>query len=582
MHREPVQVQELESAALVVQSFITVFKSFSLYPEDHVFCRTNLEKFFSALQAFLDEFDVFSLDIEKNTFLYAKEKIFEGSQEEGNPAYLLNRDGLVRLDFMPGIQAEEISGLLKILNQHRSAADESGGDIVSSLWLAEFPHIAYQEVDIFILEAFDFDLAALKASPDDASEAGLHDKAGQNQDGETVVEEEPKGELVKNENVTNLLRLDQPLRLFSLSREEKETLLAYIREDEQRDYTNDVIDILLIILISQKNKLHFNQVLEFIKAVFFETLNRGDFHLAHKLCSNILTIGDRLKSIRGWVLDAVDEFVDDLSAAENWQELSWVNNPHLLVILYGQFRSFLWQVVRLLGPDIIFTLGPLMARIDKEHVHVRNELYELIESKARIKPANLDRLLVESGEEVGMLLFPIVEKLGRIEAEKISLSMTRNDSAAVRLAGLNIYFTHASQPDFRALKHVLNDTDELVISKFLSFLLARAEMEEAEELLMDTLQQAVEDGRENPRIFEYYKALSQCGSERSVRLLKRILMDSSLKDMFSNVNALHKKGSALALRILGTEEALKVLRKGAKSMRPDIRLASRFAMEKVK
>jgi HEAT repeat protein len=83
-------------------------------------------------------------------------------------------------------------------------------------------------------------------------------------------------------------------------------------------------------------------------------------------------------------------------------------------------------------------------------------------------------------------------------------------------------------------------------------------------------------------MFEYYKALSQCGSFRSVKVLKKILMESKLTDMFSNMNAVHKKGSALALKILGTEDALIVLRKGLKSMRPDIRLACQFALEKVK
>jgi len=83
-------------------------------------------------------------------------------------------------------------------------------------------------------------------------------------------------------------------------------------------------------------------------------------------------------------------------------------------------------------------------------------------------------------------------------------------------------------------------------------------------------------------MFEYYKALSQCGSFRSVKLLKTILMESKLTEMFSNLNSVHKKGSALALKILGTEEALVVLRNGLKSMRPDIRLACQFALGKEK
>ena len=100
--------------------------------------------------------------------------------------------------------------------------------------------------------------------------------------------------------------------------------------------------------------------------------------------------------------------------------------------------------------------------------------------------------------------------------------------------------------------------------------------------LLRFLEQAVSEGIDRAHMFEYYKALSRCGSFRAVKPLKKILMESKLTDMFSNLNAVHKKGSALALGILGTEEALDVLRAGVKSMRPDIRLACQFALEKVK
>ena len=43
-----VQVEELQGVQKTIQAFIAAFKSFSLYPEDHVFCRTNLEKFYQS------------------------------------------------------------------------------------------------------------------------------------------------------------------------------------------------------------------------------------------------------------------------------------------------------------------------------------------------------------------------------------------------------------------------------------------------------------------------------------------------------------------------------------------------------
>jgi hypothetical protein len=445
VEHKQVQGDELQAAQKIIQAFVLAFKSYSLYPEDHIFCRTNLEKFSTQLELFIEQYEELSLAIEKNTFLYEGEMIFDGPPEENNPAYLLTRDGLVRLDFLQGIDPAEIAALIKILNQHRSAGDESGGDIVTSLWQAEFQHVEYEEVDIFALESFNFDLGTLQVAPDDTplKPVAIEEQVDGEEEAPKTLAETPGTEteqnqsLAQRETVTNLLRMDQALKVLELTPEEKSILKSYVEEEEQRDYTNDIIDVLLIILISQKNKLHFNQVLEFLNSVFFDCMNKGDFHFAYKLCSNVLTIRNQIKAIRPWSLDLVDNFISSLSVEEPWKELSWVRNPHLLVILYKEYQKFLWHVLRLLTPDMIFTLGPLMSNIDMDNIDVRNVLFELIESKAKKDPDKLNALLSKSDEKINLLLFPIVEGLGSVDAARISLQMTRHDSVEIRRTGLN-------------------------------------------------------------------------------------------------------------------------------------------------
>ena len=589
-------VEELRDARETIKAFFTAFKSYSLYPEDHVFSRTNREKFKIQLEAFLEIHEELSLVIEKNTFLYEGEMIFDAPPEENNPAYLLTRDGLIQLDFLRGIESDEIATLLKILKQHRSAGDDSGGDIVTSLWQAELQHVEYEEVDIFALEAFNFDLGTLKVAADDAPMISVpHAPVGQGQEGgqggevktlaETTGEEtetEQNQSVVQSETVTNLLRMEQALKVLEITPEEKLILKSYVEDEENKDYTNDVIDVLLIILISQKNKLHFTHVLEFLGSVFFDSLNNGHFHLAYKLCSNVLTIRNQLKSIRPWTLDLVGDFISSLSAEDLWAEVSWVKNPNLLVYLYQDHHKYLWHVLRLLTSDIIFTLGPLMGSIDMGKIEVRNELYELIENKAKKDPDKLNSLLSKSDEKINLLLFPMLEYLDRMDAVKICLQMTRHDSVEVRRTGLNGYFTYAASPDFEMLFPLLNDGDDVIVGKLLTFLLSQAENEVAEGVLLRFLEQAVAEGAGHAHMFEYYKALSQCGSLKSVKVLEKILMESRISEMFSDMNAVHKKGSALALKILGFDEALNVLDKGKKSLRPDIRMACQFALGKIK
>jgi len=176
----------------------------------------------------------------------------------------------------------------------------------------------------------------------------------------------------------------------------------------------------------------------------------------------------------------------------------------------------------------------------------------------------------------------MVEHFDWMDAVKICLQMTRHDSVEVRRTGLNGYFTYAVSPDFEMLFPLLNDEDDVIVGKLLTFLLSQAESEVAEGVLLRFLEQAVAEGAGHAHMFEYYKALSQCGSLKSVKVLEKILMESRISEMFSDMNAVHKKGSALALKILGFDEAVHVLDKGKKSLPPDIRMACQFALGKIK
>lgn len=577
---------ELESAHKAVQAFAAAFKSYAIYPEDHVFCKTHLEKFRSQLQTFLETYGELPLQIEKNNFLYKGENIFDNPPEENNPAYLLTRDGVVTLSFLDGVEESELIELLKVFNRHRSGTEETGGDIVTSLWQAEFEHIEYDEVDIFALEAFNFDLGSLQVSPADANlpnvanDDAVDRKTIAEDAGEENVAERPES-LADKETVSNLLDLEKTITVLELTPEEKATLKAYVEETEKRDYTNDVIDVLLIILVSQKNKLHVSQILEFIDAIFFDTLNSANFLLADKLCTNILNIAKQLKSLRPWVQEVIDEFMLALSSPEKWAILPWMNSPQVLMLNKNQLK-YLWHVFRLLPSESIFALGHFIGKIDTSNIGMRNEVYELIEGKAKEDPEKFGTMLLRADEKVNTILFGVVDNLSRRSAGNIARQVLLHRSQEVRKMALDRYFAYTDTPDLEVLYPLLNDDNDVVVGKLLSFLLAYGEQDEVESMLLRYLEHALQVGVEHAHLFEYYKALSRCGTERTVKVLERILLESKVSEMFSNVNAVHKKGSALALRAIGSEEALIVLNKGKKSLRPDIRMACQFALEKMK
>ncbi|HBI16327.1 MAG TPA: hypothetical protein DDY20_12600 [Desulfobulbaceae bacterium] len=577
---------ELQAAKKVVQSFVSAFRVSTLYPAEHASSRKNVAKLQEDIEAFLQNYPTLRLDTSRNTFFYKGTALYQGPAEENNPAYLLTRDGLEYLEFVRGLTLAETSALLNLLNRNRNPFEEPEGDIVTSLWQETFSHINYQDMDIFTLESFQFDLATFKMTPAAAAGTAQAQPSGfaPSQSGQEA-NTEPASSPADSQTSSSAQEAPTGLipalgvALVTVTPEESAALASQVQEQERKDFTNDILDVLLIILVVQKNKTHFVHALEFLEFQFFETLDKGDFHLTFKLLNNIQLIRNQFKEQKTWIPSLLDNFILALSSEEKFAQVSWVKNEKALR-QHTPYLAQLWQVLRLLKPEIIMTLGPLAARIPMDNLHVRNELLGVLESKAKQKPEILESLLAKSDEQVNLLLVPLVACLVHVDAARIYLQMTRHGSAEIRKIGLDSYMQVAAKPDFTGLFHLLGDPDPRVRERIVSYLL-QAGPETAGSLLIRFLAQTkknyVEDHKQ---VLEMYRALAACRASSVLPFLETTLLESKLTGMFNNNSTMHIKGAALALRSIGSDEAMAILKKGGQSMRPDVRLVCQHVLKR--
>lgn len=574
---------ELQAAKKATQSFASAFKTYSLYPAEHSSSRKNVAKLQEDLEAFLQVYPTLRLHTARNSFYYKGEVLLEGPAEENNPAYLLARDGLEYLEFARGLTTPETSALLNLLNRNRNPFEEPEGDIITSLWQENFTHILYAEVDIFALESFQFDLSTFKMTPDQAVGTSQPPPPGHpasQPDQAAGPEPHPDGQSVSlSQEAQNVFLTERGTTLLTVTPQEAAALASQVQKEDQKDFTSDIIDVLLIILVVQKNKVNFLHALEFLEFQFFDTLDKGDFHLSYKLLNNIRLVRTQFKEQKNWIPALLDNFILALSGEEKFAQVSWVKNAGTLR-QHTPYLAQLYQVLRLLSPEIIMTLGPLAGRIPMENLHVRNEFVGIIESKVGQDPEQLRTLLTRSGEQVNMLLSTVVASLAKVDAARIYLQMTRHAAAEVRKMGLDSYMQITAKPDFDELYHLLGDEDIRIRERIVTYLF-QAGPDIAEPLLIRFLDQAkVSNDQDQKHVFEHYQALGACRPHAILPFLEKTLLESRLTDMFSNSNAVHIKGAALALRTIGTDEALAILKKGGQSMRPDIRLACQHVLKR--
>lgn len=577
---------ELQTAKKAVQSFVSAFKTSTLYPAEHSSSRKNVAKLQEDLEAFLHDYPTLRLDTARNAFSYKGAVLYDGPAEENNPAYLLTRDGLEYLEFVRGLTLSETTALLNLLNRNRNPFEEPEGDIVTSMWQENFTHISYEEMDIFDLESFQFDLSTFKMTPEQApgTTQALPSALPASQAGQEAFPESPavpsdRQTASPSREAPSVFLSEQGMTLVTITPEEEAKLASQVQEQERKDFTSDIIDVLLILLVVQNNKVNFLHVLEFLEYQFFDTLDKGNFHLTYKLLNNILLIRNQFKEQKTWIPSLLNNFLLALSVEEKFARVSWVKNERALQ-QHTPYLAQLWQVLRLLDPEIIMTLGRLTGRIPMENLHVRNELLGIIENKARQEPERLRSLLAKSDEQVNLLLAPIVAGLVQVDASRIYLRMTRHGSAEVRKIGLDGYIQTTATPDFNELFHLLGDEDIRLRERIITYLF-QAGPDTAAPLLLRLLEQAkTNTSQDHKQVFEHYRALAACRAGSVLPFLEKTLLESKLTGMFSNSSTVHIKGAALALKTIGSDEALAILKKGGQSIRPDVRLACQHVLKR--
>ncbi len=564
-------------------AFAGAVKNYTLYPADHAIAKKHLLNFSRHLTKFLADYECLRLDVEKNSLRYAGEIVYQGSAEESDIAYLLGRDGVQYLEFKRGIELWEMQSLLKLINEHRMLDEENDGDIVTALWEQDYPHIDYKAIDILALDAPAIDFSGFKVAPaqvasdveqddfsDDSSGSGLDDAGVDDflagSDDSLAGEEAPSVALTITAKGNDLWILS-PLERYELEK--------MVAAEEQLDNTDNVIDILLIILVVQNDQQDFIATLDFLQDRFLHACKIHRFDAALKVLNNLLKMRGSFSGKKQWALPLFDAFLHTVSRAESLRE------PRRLLLdpetrPYSQQMEYLWRVLCLLSPEVLFTLGPLLP--DVPSAKIRQALSSVIVHHGQRAPEILADTVPLFDEELCLQLLPVARKMPTDAGNKIFLAMALHDSPVVRSRAFGI-LERRNRLDPLELFPLINDGDREIRQKILA-LLSRKKNEQCEERLLAYLQNGENTIREKDHLVACYKALGGCGSTRSISVLKEILMGGKIGNMFSREALNHKQGAAVALHELGIAEADQILKEGAAGILPDVRLACKKALGK--
>lgn len=535
----------------IIRKLLLAIKNSNLYPRGHNILTTCVADLYQELDAYLEQCSRLVIGVDQNRLVSDGNILHEGAKKKENIAFLLHRDGVQWISFEEGLAAEELNQLLDVFNRYRVQEEYDGGDMVSALWQANFSHIKHGTDGRLWKDEPILDIAALKTSGTDLSASA------------------PRTD--EQQQAESLAATDKPETLWKLTKREKELTRHMISEQEHRNENQDVFDILLVILLEQNEKEDYAAVLDLVRDCFEHTLARGEFKEAFVFLKKLDRIYRKYQADQFWAQAHLDDFYI-LIAGQH---------------LYAGLRAFMQkndkatperlptilQLVSLLPPQCIHSLGRLLPEIDQPHF--RKGILKAIGMQAT---KNFGPLASLAGNEDPAIAVPVIGLLAFIrkpEALKLLKRLTRSEKERSRIAAAKALIRHPLVK-MADLRDILDDPNPEIVQLGLKRIGGQRN-NQAEQMISDRLRSRKFCKQCGDLLLDLYDALGRCGSEQSVALLKKRLF--KIKLIPSSTERKHRIGAAIALFRLNNPPSRKFLAKASKSLRFRVRKAYNQARE---
>jgi hypothetical protein len=542
----------------LIGSFLVTLKNHTLYPEDHAICRKSVVALHSRLEVFLAERDFLHLDVKEDCFLFEGNVVHQGPPQTDYLPFQLFRDGIQWIEFHHGLAEEELRAFFKLLIQYRTLKEEAEGDLVTALWEAGFPHIRYKKEEILWKAEPLIDFSFFKTGP-----------------GEARTSEE--GERESPAPVSKISIPAAEPAFWKLTPEEEKTLQEMVLEEETRDYTDDALEVLTIILKEQRDEKNFAVILDFLSEEFEYALVQGEFHFLLKFLERLDALKESVASEEPWTLALLDDFRQRISGPEvlGALEQTWP----LVSVMASDQREDLRQTLLWFPGDVVFTLGSMLANTDIPIIE--QLLMETIGIHAGRDLRPIVRLLETAKEPVIRKLIPVLKEMNGQGPSDLLLGLTRHSSNSVCMDAIHALVAKNSE-NLRRIFPLIQDTRPPVRSLILEYL-GKRRNPLAEELLLHYFDKNRNRLKDRRHILACYRALGQCGSARSIPFLEDALLRRNWKVFLGIGDSVHRLGAALALMSMPREKAAKaLLETAARSSFSGIRAGYRQAVEERK
>ena len=431
--------------------FVTLGKALravQLYDENNPVYLRFVQSLRDALKELWGDIDQLVVTIEEDRLTVGGEEVYRADNRSDSLAFLFFKDGIRKITLLPGIEQDELTRFLGVIQRTRRGRGE-GDDLLTILWEADLVHFKYQYVDLL---AEGVEIPAPGAGGSTEQLQGVLQEAAPAEPETAQGQAAPQAERPKG----TVSRDDFNPTLYSLDPHEMEGLRKEVELEMARDLRSHVISALLDRLEEPDNPTRQSEILAILRTLLPNLLSRGAILPAAHVLAELRGMEERTGLFDAQRTQESEKILDRLSSAQTMEEL-------VRSLEDGTIRSTPTELSALLRHLRSGALGPLLRARELTQIReLQPVLREAVHGIAEQNPQAVAALLRDQDPIVLASAARLAGRLKTAEAAPTLAALMAHPVADVRLAAVEAAVDLKASTAAGALQPLLVDPERSV------------------------------------------------------------------------------------------------------------------------
>ena len=443
----PMHPQLLEEA---LRNFVKAIRATQMYLPNNPIYQRAVDTTRAAFKPMWEEVDEVNIVVNEAALIWEGQTVYSSTSKADSIAWLLFKDGIRSLQLRPGVEDEELTPFLEVINKARTLPNDAEDDLLTLLWEYDFQFLHYQFVEV-LQEGVS--TVQAEGTPGLMTSAPADDMAAQRDARQQAVKEEAE-EQVNQSKVVRVEDFDGTLYFLD------EAEVAYIKEQIGHEYSQDLranaMAILYDLFETQTTADVRGEILTILESFPPYLMAAGDLRAVAEMLREAKVLALRARHLEAPHRDRLDQFAAVLSepavVEEMLQAIEEAVQPPPEADLAELFRELRGTA-----------LEPVLAwlpKITKEQV--RQMLERVVTRLAEGFPADVHKIL---GTPESEALPGAVALAGRLKMQSAVTGLGQSlghPDPTIRLASAQALGAIGSPGALQALEKGLADPDREV------------------------------------------------------------------------------------------------------------------------